>query len=182
MNAAVVPTTHSSPIPIHPVAIEGRVSLHLLVVDNDRFVRETCKEAAAALGYHTTATGTAEQALWLMDSQSIDVVLLDMNLPGAGGLEVLRQIKGRQPDIEVIVMTGNDTMQSAVQAMKAGAYDLVTKPFGLNELKLLLERVASHLALKVENRRQCDEMKSRAGLWQYHRSRARDGQALPDHR
>jgi DNA-binding NtrC family response regulator len=164
MNAVVVPSTLASPIPIHPVVIEGSVPLHLLVVDSDRFVREACKEAAAVLGYHTTATGSAEQAFWLIDSQSIDVVLLDLNLPGAGGLEVMRQIKRLQPDIEVIVMTGNGTVQSAVQAMKAGAYDLVTKPFGLNELKLLLERVASHLALKVENRRQCDEMKSNQGF------------------
>jgi DNA-binding NtrC family response regulator len=164
MNAAVVPTTHSSPIPIHPVAIEGRVSLHLLVVDNDRFVHETCKEAAPALGYHTTATGTAEQALWLMDSQSIDVVLFDMNLPGADGLEVLRQIKHRWPGIEVVVMTVNGTVQSAVQAMKEGAYEYVIKPFGLKELRLLLERVAAHLKLKIEKRRLCDEIKSTQGF------------------
>src|SRR5207249_7136918 len=68
MNAAVVPTAHSSPTPIQPIAIEGPVPLHLLVVDSDRFVREVCKEAAAALGYHTTATGSADQAFWLIDS------------------------------------------------------------------------------------------------------------------
>jgi len=139
MNAAVVPTAHSSPIPVQPLAVGGHALLNLLVVDNDRFVREACKEAAVALRYHTTATGSAEQAFWLIDSESIDVVLLDLNLPGAGGLEVLRRIKRLQPDIEVIVMTGNGTVQSAVQAMKAGAYEFVTKPFGLNELKLLLE-------------------------------------------
>ena len=164
MNAAVVPTANSSPIPIQPLAIEGPVPLHLLIVDSDRFVREACKEAATALGYHTTATGTAEQAFWLIDSESVDVVLLDLNLPGSGSVEVIRQIKRLQPDIEVIVMTGNGTIQSAVNAMKAGAYDFVTKPFGLNELKLLLERVAAHLALKVENRKLCDEMKSKQGF------------------
>ena len=164
MNAAVVPTANSSPIPIQPLAIEGPVPLHLLIVDSDRFVREACKEAATALGYHTTATGTAEQAFWLIDSESVDVVLLDLNLPGSGSVEVIRQIKRLQPDIEVIVMTGNGTIQSAVNAMKAGAYEFVTKPFGLNELKLLLERVAAHLALKVENRKLCDEMKSKQGF------------------
>jgi DNA-binding NtrC family response regulator len=120
MNAAIVPTTLASPIPGQPLSIEGSIPLHLLVVDSDRFVREACKEAAAALGYRTTATGTAEQAFWLIDSQSIDVVLLDLNVPDAGGLEVMRQIQRLQPDIEVIVMTGNGTVQSAVQAMKAG--------------------------------------------------------------
>jgi DNA-binding NtrC family response regulator len=158
MNAAIVPTTLSSPIPIQPVAIEGPAPLHLLVVDSDRLVREACKEAAAALGYHTTATGTTEQAFWIIDSENVDVVLLDLNLSGAGGLDIMQQIKRLQPDIEVIVMTGNGTIQSAVQAMKAGAYDYVTKPFGLNELKWPLKRVAGHLKLKMENRRRCDEM------------------------
>ena len=160
MNAAIAPPTLVSPIPSQPLTIEGAVPLNLLVVVDDRFVREACKEAAAALGYCTTATGSAEQAFSLIDSQTIDVVLLDLNLPGAGGLEVLGEIKRLQRDIEVIVMTGNGTVQSAVQAMKAGACDFVTKPFGLNELKLLLERVAAHLKLKVANRRLCDEMRS----------------------
>ena len=164
MNAAVVPTAHSSPIPIQPLPIEGPVPLHLLVIDNDRFVREACKEAAAALGYHTIATGSAEQAFWLVDSESVDVVILDLNLPGAGGLEVLRQLKRMQPDIEVIVTSGNGTVQTAVHAMKAGAYDFLAKPFGLNDLKLFLEGVADHLTVKVENRRLCDEMKSNHGF------------------
>ncbi len=164
MNAVVVPTTLASLLPIQPVAIEGPVPLHLLVVDSDRFVREACREASAVLGCRASATESAEQGLWLIDSQNIDVVLLDLNLLGVGGLEVLRQIKHLKPDIEVVVMTGNGTVQSAVQAMKAGAYDYITKPFGLNELKLLLERVAAHLKLKVENRRLCDEMKSKQGF------------------
>ena len=137
---------------------------NLLIVDSDRFVREACREAATVLGYCTTAIGSSEQALRLIDSQSIDIVLLDLNLPDTGGLEVLRQIKRLQPDIEVVVMTGNGTVQLAVQALKAGAYDCATKPFGLKELKMLLEGVAAHLKLKVENRRRCDEMKSNQGF------------------
>jgi DNA-binding NtrC family response regulator len=160
MNVAVVPTTLASPIPDQPLTIERPTPLNLLVVDNDRFVREACSEASALVGYLARATESSEQALWLIDSQSIDVVLVDLDLQGAGGLEVLRQIKRRQPDIEVIVMTGNGSVQSAVQAMKAGAYDYVAKPFGLNELKRLLERVAAHLKQKSENRKLCDEMKS----------------------
>lgn len=164
MNAAIVPTTLASSTPSQPLPIEPPIPLHLLVVDNDRFVREACKEAAVLLGYSTTTTGSAEQAFWFVGSQSIDVVLLDLNLPGAGGLEVIRQIKRQQPDIEVIVMSGDGRARSAVEAMKAGAYDFVTKPFGLNELKELLERVAYHLKQKVENRRLCGEMRSNQGF------------------
>jgi two-component system response regulator HydG len=138
--------------------------LNLLVVDNDPFVREACREAASVLGYCTTAIGSAEQTFRLIDCQSVDVVLVDLKVPGARGPEVVRQIKQRQPDIEVIAMTGNGTVQLAVQTMKAGAYDVVAKPFGMDELKLLLKRVAAHLTLKLENRRLCAEMRSKQGF------------------
>jgi two-component system NtrC family response regulator len=65
----------------------------------------------------------------LLDSQAVDVVLLDLKLPGAGGSEALHKIKQRRPDAEVVVVTGYVIVQSAVQAMKNGAYDYVTKPF-----------------------------------------------------
>jgi DNA-binding NtrC family response regulator len=163
MDAVIVPTTLASSIPSQPRTIENRAVLNLVVVDGDPFVREACREAASVLGYRT-ATGSTEQTFRLIDSQSVDVVLVDLKVPGAGGPEVVRQIRQRQPDIEVIAMTGNGTVQLAVQAMKAGAYDFVTKPFGLDELKLLLKRVAAHLTRKAENRRLCDEMRSKQGF------------------
>jgi DNA-binding NtrC family response regulator len=164
MDTVIVPTTLVSSIPVQPLTIEGPALLNLLVVDSEAFVREACREAASVLGYRAIATGSAEQTFRLIDSQSVDVVLVDLKVPGAGGPEVVQQIKHRQPDIEVIAMTGNGTVQLAVQAMKAGAYDFVTKPFGMEELKLLLKRVAAHLTLKVENRRLCDEMRSKLGF------------------
>ena len=86
------------------------------------------------------------------------------DLPGAGGLDALRRIKERRPEAVVIVVTGYGTVQSAVQAMKNGAYDYVTKPFSVDELKLLLERVASHLKLKSENRLLREKVKSKQGF------------------
>jgi len=100
----------------------------------------------------------------LLDSHAVDVVLLDLKLPGAGGLEALHKIKQRRPDAEVVVVTGYATVQSAVQAMKNGAYDYVTKPFTMDELKLLLERVAVHLRLKTENRMLREKIKSKLGF------------------
>jgi DNA-binding NtrC family response regulator len=81
----------------------------------------------------------------MLDSQATDAVLLDLRLPGAGGIEALHAIRKQRPDALVVVVTGYGTVQSAVQAMKDGAYDYVTKPFSLDELRLLLERVAGHL-------------------------------------
>ena len=80
---------------------------------------------------------------------------------GAGGLEAMRRIKERRPEAIVIVVTGYGTVQTAVQAMKNGAYDYVTKPFSVDEWKMLLERVGSHLRLKSENRILREEVKSK---------------------
>ena len=159
MTAAIAPS------PFSPAsAVERPALLNLLIVDDERAVREACREAAVSLGYRTSAVESAEHALRLMDAHNIDVVLLDLKLPGTAGLEVLQQLKKARPDIEVVVVTGHGTVESAVQAMKAGAYDYMTKPFSLEELKLLLARVASHLKLKTENRVLREKIRSRQGF------------------
>jgi two-component system response regulator HydG len=139
--------------------------LNLLVVDDERSVRDGCREVAQSLGFSTFVAEKAEHAYRVLEAQNIDVVLLDMRLPGgASGLEILQQIKSRKPDAEVIVITGYGTVQSAVHAMKLGAYDYVTKPFNLEELRLLLERVAAHLKLASENRLLREKIKSKQGF------------------
>ncbi len=147
-----------------PPHIEGANYLNLLIVDDDRAVREACRAVAQALGFSPHVADSAEQAYRALDSQGTDVVLLDLKLPGAGGLEALHTIKKHRPDALVIVITGHGTVQSAVQAMKDGAYDYVTKPFSMEELRLLLERVAGHLRLKTENRVLRETIKSRQGF------------------
>jgi two-component system response regulator HydG len=143
---------------------ETSALLNLLIVDKDRLVREACREAAIALGYRASASQSTEQALWLIDAQMIEVVLLDLDLLEASRLDVLREIKRRRPDIEVIAVSANATVDSAVQAMKNGAYDYITKPFGIQELKLLLERVSVHLQGKAEHRRLSERIKSSQGF------------------
>ena len=158
MTSAVLSPTFSSP------QLEPANFLNLLIVDDERSVREACREVAMSLGFATLVADSAEHAYRLLDTQAFDAVLLDLRLPGAGGLEALRRIKERRPDAIVIVVTGYGTVQSAVQAMKNGAYDYVTKPFSVDELKLLLERVASHLKLKSENRLLREKVKSKQGF------------------
>ena len=138
--------------------------LNLLIVDDERSVREACREVAQSLGFNTFVADSAEHAFRVLEGQAIDGVLLDLRLPGAGGLEALRRIKERRPEAVVVVVTGYGTVQSAVQAMKNGAYDYVTKPFSVDELKLLLERVSSHLRLKTENRLLREKVKSKQGF------------------
>jgi len=137
--------------------------LNLLIVDDERSVREACREVAMSLGFAAFVADSAEHAYRLLETQGFDAVLLDLRLPGAGGLEALRRIRERRPEAIVIVVTGYGTVQSAVQAMKNGAYDYVAKPFSVDELKLLLERVASHLKLRSENRLLREKVKSKQG-------------------
>jgi DNA-binding NtrC family response regulator len=144
--------------------IEGANLLNLLIVDDERAIREVCRDVAQSMGFTTHLAESAEHAYRMLDPQGIDVVLLDLKLPGAGGLEALRQIHERRPDTEVIVMTGYGTVHSAVQAMKNGAYDYVTKPFSMDELKLLFDRLAGHLKLKTENRILREKIKSKQGF------------------
>jgi two-component system response regulator HydG len=138
--------------------------LNLLIVDDERSIREACREVALSLGFIAHVADSAEHAYRLLQSHSMDAVLLDLRLPGASGLEVLRQIKAQRPEALVIVVTGYGTVQSAVQAMKHGAYEYVTKPFSIDELKLLLDRVSNHLKLKTENRILREKLKSKQGF------------------
>jgi DNA-binding NtrC family response regulator len=138
--------------------------LNLLIVDDERSVRESCRDVASSLGCSVEVAGSPEQAYRALEAISTDVVLLDLRLPGKSGLEVLDEIKQRRPETLVIVMTGFATVQSAVQAMKLGAYDYITKPFNFEELRLALERAAAHLKLTSENRLLREQMKSRHGF------------------
>ena len=138
--------------------------LNLLIVDDERSMRESCREVARSLGFNSRVADTPEHVYQVLETSSTDVVLLDLRLPGNSGLEVLREIKQRRPEALVIVMTGFATVQSAVQAMKLGAYDYVTKPFNFEELRLLLERAAAHLKLTAENRLLREQVKSKHGF------------------
>jgi DNA-binding NtrC family response regulator len=138
--------------------------LNLLIVDDERSIREGCRDVAQGIGYTTYIADNAEHALRVLDSTCVDVVLLDLRLPGIGGLEVLKEVKQRRPETVVIVMTGYASVQSAVQAMKQGAFDYITKPFNLDELRLILDRVLGHLQLSSENRILRQQVKSREGF------------------
>src|SRR4051812_11857374 len=120
-------------------------TLSLLIVDDEQSIREGCREVAIDLGFHTLTAENATAAYKHMDAQTIDVVLLDMKLPGASGLEILHEIKRRRAEAQVIIVTGYATVNSAGQTMKKGANDYITKPFTLDELKSILQRTSGQL-------------------------------------
>src|SRR5687768_2798239 len=138
--------------------------LNLLVVDDERPLREACREVGRTLGFDAEVADDASEAWRALERQSFDVVLLDLRLPGASGMDLLQEIKQRRPETHVILMTGYSSVPSAVQAMKLGAYDYLTKPFNLDELKLLLQRAAAHVRLAVENRLLREKVRASQGF------------------
>ncbi len=125
----------------------------ILIVDDDDIMRETLSEVLKKNGYEVYTDGSGSAALLTIKKHIIDLILLDMRLPDLDGLEVLKRIKEFDTDILVIIMTAYSDVQTAVSAMKLGAYHYINKPFELEELKLLIEKSLETQSLINEVRR-----------------------------
>jgi two-component system response regulator HydG len=138
--------------------------LSLLVIDDERAIRDACREIAEALGYEVSTAENAERAFRLLGEKGHDIALLDLRLPGASGLEALHRLRQSNPEMVIVVMTGYATVSSAVEAMKLGAHDYMTKPFSMEDLRTHLDSVATLLKTKNESRLQRARMKSSMGF------------------
>ena len=125
----------------------------ILIVDDDGVMQETLSGVLRKRGYETFSVGSGNEALSMIKKNVIDLILLDMKLPDIDGLEVLKKIKEFDTEILVIMMTAFSDVQTAVSAMKSGAYDYINKPFELDELKLLIEKGLETKSLINEVRR-----------------------------
>ena len=126
--------------------------IRLLVVDDEQSIRKLCSTVGEALGFVCLEAESGESALALLEEQSVHMVLTDMVMPHMSGLEFLEKVKKLLPRTEVALMTGHGSIETAVQAMKLGAYDYITKPFSpLEELRLFLRRMAEKVRLVEEN-------------------------------
>ncbi|HSB03902.1 MAG TPA: sigma-54 dependent transcriptional regulator [Thermodesulfobacteriota bacterium] len=121
----------------------------LLIVDDEVGARESLKMVFKE-DYEVLLAKNAEEALWQTKKQSPDVILLDILLPDMDGLKVLERIRQEDSDAIVIMITATRTVRTAVEAMKLGAYDYVTKPFDVDELRLIVSRAISNQALQKE--------------------------------
>ncbi|MFI5181462.1 MAG: sigma-54-dependent transcriptional regulator [Thermoanaerobaculia bacterium] len=121
----------------------------ILVVDDERLIRWTLRERLEEAGYAVVEAATGTEALALAD-EGADLVLLDFKLPDLDGLEVLRQIRDRHPDILVILITALATVENAVEAMKRGAWHYLNKPIDLDELLLLVGKALETTRLRRE--------------------------------
>ncbi len=124
----------------------------ILVVDDEIGTRESLKMILKT-DYQVFLAKNAEETFQQLETQPFDLILLDIILPDMDGLRVLEKIKQKDPEQMVIMITATKTIKTAVEAMKLGAYDYVTKPFDVDELRLIISRALSTQALKEENQR-----------------------------
>ncbi len=128
------------------------LGIRLLVVDDEQTIRRLCTTVGESLGFTCLEAEDGDAALSLLEEQPVHMILTDMVMPRISGLEFLEQVKRSYPRIEVAVMTGHGSVETAVQAMKLGAYDYISKPFSpLDELRLFLRRMADKVRLEEEN-------------------------------
>jgi DNA-binding NtrC family response regulator len=128
-------------------------SRSVLVVDDDAAMREMVVSLLDEAGVHALPASSADEALERLGDFDFDAVLSDIRMPGRSGIELLAQIRELRPDTPVVLMTAFGSIDSAVEAMRAGAFDYVTKPFQRDALLLVLERGFERRALEEENRR-----------------------------
>jgi DNA-binding NtrC family response regulator len=137
---------------------------HVLVVDDEEAQRTVLAGFLRKRGYQVTAVPGAEEALRVAREQSIDLVLTDVRMPGMSGVELLQAVLRLNPEIPVVVMTAFGTVASAVDAMKRGAADYLTKPVDLDELEVIVRRALERRALESENRELRRALESRHRL------------------
>src|SRR5215468_2988363 len=122
-----------------------------LIVDDHQSIRKLCMTVGSSLGMHCMEAESAEAALAYMETDSPDMILADLMMPNMTGLEFLSRARQILPRAEIAIMTGHGSIETAVQAMRLGAYDYITKPFRVEELKLLLQRMEDKIKLVAEN-------------------------------
>src|SRR5450432_4500199 len=126
--------------------------LRLLIVDDEPSIRHLCRTVAEAMGFECSEAPSGEAGMALLEDHPVHMILCDMVMPQMTGLEFLGRVKKILPRTEVALMTGHGSVETAVQAMRLGAYDYITKPFTpLEELRLFLRRMADKVQLMEEN-------------------------------
>jgi DNA-binding NtrC family response regulator len=125
--------------------------LRFLIVDDEQSIRRLCMTVGQSLGLICTEAETAEAALESVDTAPPDLVVTDLKLPNLSGADLLRKLKQTLPRMEVAIMTGHGSIESAVEAMREGAYDYIEKPFRVERLRQLLQRMSEKVRLVTEN-------------------------------
>lgn len=119
----------------------ARDALHVCVVEDEARLRELLVRETAAMGYHAAGFGSAEEAWPALGAGECHVAIIDLNLPGEHGMELIRRLRARRSDLAIVILTGFGTLDSAVLALRLGAVDYLTKPCSLGQIETVLARV-----------------------------------------
>jgi len=123
----------------------------LLIIDDEKSLLEVLSMVFKKEGYEVKAAASGAEALEILNSNSVDLVITDIRMPHISGMEILQYVKGNMPEVPVIVITAYGSIQQAVEALKAGALDYIVKPFDVEELKILVARGLERKHLEQEN-------------------------------
>ena len=124
---------------------------HILVVDDEPAMREALKDWLMEDGYNVGLAASGQEAIAKCQETSWEVILLDLKMPGMDGIEALKRLKEINPEAEILMMTAYATVDSAVKAMKEGAFDYLVKPFDPDEVEMQIKKIISHRELLLEN-------------------------------
>jgi DNA-binding NtrC family response regulator len=136
----------------------------ILVADDDQVARDLLAEALTSEGYHVRVAGGGEECVRLAEGEPFDIALVDLRMPGLDGLSVLRKLAVIQPELSVVILTAFATIETAIEAVNAGAYDYLSKPFRMEEIKVVVRRTLELRRLARENRQYRQELHARRGF------------------
>jgi DNA-binding NtrC family response regulator len=123
-------------------------SYTMLVIDDDAFMRDACHQTLTRQGHSVTLAKSGREGLTMLEKSSFDLILLDLNLPSEDGLFILAEIKDIDPEAVVVMISGHGSIETAVQAIKLGAFDFIAKPFTPEELLKLVGRALRNRRLR----------------------------------
>src|SRR4029453_17253665 len=135
-----------------PISAGGKASLNLLIVDDDRTLREGCASVLQMDGFNVTTLGRGDEAIDLVKRRRFDIVLVDLYMTPVSGMEILKATLESSKDTIVVVMTGNPSVNTSIEALRAGAWDYLPKPFSATHLQVLIGRASPAVMVARETR------------------------------
>ncbi|HXQ70004.1 MAG TPA: sigma-54 dependent transcriptional regulator, partial [Pyrinomonadaceae bacterium] len=143
---------------------EQQQQARILIAEDEANLRLVLQKELERLGYRVQAAPDGEAALRKLEESNVDVLLCDINMPRIDGMELLRRVHQRPNPPEVIMLTGQATVETAVEAMKLGAYDYLTKPYTISELDVRVKQAADKRRLRVDNTRLREQLARQSAL------------------
>jgi len=140
---------------------EPKKAISVLVVDDEQIMQDSCSRILVKEGFTVATADCGEAALEHCDRESYDLVLLDLKMPGMGGIKTLNRLKEMDPGITILIMTGYPSIETAVRAIKLGAYDYITKPFTPDALRFAINRALERKHLIIENQHLRHQLKAK---------------------